>query len=1107
MSGPGVPAQSNQASAGGSVYAVQGGDLYVGVAPPAPQRPWMAPPLDREAVDRPALIERLVAALGTGDTVVGLVGTGGFGKTTLAKQVCGHPGTAASFTGGLLWTTVGEAATGPDVATRLNDLCAQLTGVRPGLSDPEQAGFRFARVLDAHPGPVLLVVDDVWTEEQLSPFLLGGSRCRRLVTTRNQGLIPAAATTVRVDRMRPDEARALLTRGVADLGTATVDELLRRTGGWPVLLDLTNRALHRAARNAARAGRTADDAGRRIAGQLAVAGPGALDPTDARQRRRAVAATVEVSLDLLPATARDRYVELAVFAEDTDIPVATLGLLWEPTGGLDDIAVERLCEELFDLSLVLGYRDEPPAVRLHDVLRDYLRHLAGSERLAALTGALLDRAGALLTGPGSWWTLPPTQGYLRDHLAFHLAEAGRDGELAALVTDLRWIVARLATGGPAGIEADLARVDTPAAAALGRGIARAAHLLAPLDPPEALGAVLVSRLEDAPLDRSHLGRPYLANRWPLPDQPHPALRRAVGGHTAAVTAVAVAPDGSWVVTCADDGSVRMFDPVSGLPRGQLVGHTDRVSAVAVGADRLATGSDDGTVRVWSPSSGRVRAVLTGHTDAVTGVALAPDGAWLASVARDRTGRVWDTATGAAVRVIELVNTADAVAVDPAGRFVVTAGIDRAVRLWDVATGAIARILSGHDATVNAVAVSRDGASVASASDDGTARVWDAATGEPRAVLRGHGSGVDAVAFTVDGRVVTGSGDRTVRIWDLDGGHRTLSGHTSAVTAVAAGPDGTWLVTGSADRTVRIWDTGAAAATSTPAGAQAVAVGPDGSWVALGFGQRVVLWDATTRETLRTLAGHSLGVSAIAVAPDGAWLATASGDRTARLWDVHSGRIRAVLEGHTDWVSAVVVAPSWIATGSDDATVRRWATDGRPLEVLGGHSSAVTGLAAGPGGAWLASSSRDGTVRIWDLDGGHRVLAGHTDFVWTVTASPDGTWLASGGATRDRTVRIWDTATGEPRAVLTGHASGVTHVAASPDGRWLASTGDDGTVRIWDPASGRPATAMRVDGAVHRCAWLPTGDGVCAIGAGGTYLFGLTREEWPGQPTMVTSVRR
>ena len=107
-------------------------------------------------------------------------GVGGIGKTTLVGQACSRMEVQANFTGGVLWITIGETATGAELARRVNDLVERLTGVRPSLSDPEQAGFRLGEALDAHEGGLLLVLDDVWTEEQLRPFLLGGHSCHRL---------------------------------------------------------------------------------------------------------------------------------------------------------------------------------------------------------------------------------------------------------------------------------------------------------------------------------------------------------------------------------------------------------------------------------------------------------------------------------------------------------------------------------------------------------------------------------------------------------------------------------------------------------------------------------------------------------------------------------------------------------------------------------------------------------------------------------------------------------------------------------------------------------------------------------------------------------------
>ena len=373
-----------------------------------------------------------------------------------------------------------------------------------------------------------------------------------------------------------------------------------------------------------------------------------------------------------------------------------------------------------------------------------------------------------------------------------------------------------------------------------------------------------------------------------------------------------------------------------------------------------------------------------------------------------------------------------------------------------------------------VAFSPDGNRIVSGSADDTVRVWDAATGQPVGQpLTGHQDRVWGVAFSPDGtRIVSGSADTTVRVWDAATGQpvgQPLTGHTAGVFSVAFSPDGTRIVSGSADTTVRVWD----AATGQPVGQPltghqdrvwGVAFSPDGTRIVSGSADTTVrVWDAATGQPVgQPLTGHQDRVFSVAFSPDGTRIVSGSADTTVRVWDAATGQpVGQPLTGHQDGVWGVAFSPDGtrIVSGSADTTVRVWdAATGQPVgQPLTGHQDGVWGVAFSPDGTRIVSGSADTTVRVWDAATGRPVgqpLTGHQDGVWGVAFSPDGTRIVSGSA--DTTVRVWDAATGRPVGQpLTGHQDGVWGVAFSPDGTRIVSGSADTTVRVWDAATGRP----------------------------------------------------
>jgi WD40 repeat protein len=166
------------------------------------------------------------------------------------------------------------------------------------------------------------------------------------------------------------------------------------------------------------------------------------------------------------------------------------------------------------------------------------------------------------------------------------------------------------------------------------------------------------------------------------------------------------------------------------------------------------------------------------------------------------------------------------------------------------------------------------------------------------------------------------------------------------------------------------------------------------------------------------------VWSVAYSPDGSTLASESTDRTIKLWDVASGRVRRTLSGHRERVLSIAFAPD---------------------------------------GSTLASGSLDGTIKFWDLASGMslRTFSEYKDYVRSVVFLPDGSTLALGSDENPITLR--DLETGRVLQQLWGHENDVTSLAFSPDGWFLAWASYDKTIILWWVCNGTIAARFIAKG--------------------------------------------
>ncbi len=188
--------------------------------------PFMVEDLPVDYVARPleyeALIDKLLDQRREEPVAItaALRGAGGYGKTTMAKALCHDERIQQAFDDGILWVTLGENP--GNLVGKVEDLIYMLNQERPGFTDTFAAGARLAELLADR--DILLVVDDVWDGIHLKPFLQGGTRCARLITTRNEDVLPANVQSLVVDAMQPVEAVQLLSFGL-QVGAFTATDI------------------------------------------------------------------------------------------------------------------------------------------------------------------------------------------------------------------------------------------------------------------------------------------------------------------------------------------------------------------------------------------------------------------------------------------------------------------------------------------------------------------------------------------------------------------------------------------------------------------------------------------------------------------------------------------------------------------------------------------------------------------------------------------------------------------------------------------------------------------------------------------------------------------
>lgn len=343
-------------------------------------------------------------------------------------------------------------------------------------------------------------------------------------------------------------------------------------------------------------------------------------------------------------------------------------------------------------------------------------------------------------------------------------------------------------------------------------------------------------------------------------------------------------------------------------------------------------------RIWQSVAGGVCKFLplNGHQGQVNDVAFSTDGRLIVSAGSDKTVSMWNSNTGELLRTLkDNAEEVNVVVFSPDGELLVYGSYGGLARVWD---SGIEEIVYESTNLRAPPTFSPDGKLLAIASSDRSIKLWDCAKRRIHATLEGPlvwDLTPPKIAFSPDSKFLAAAfGDKKVRIWGLSRSsivHTDCEGHEEGVNKVAFSPRGKLIVSADVGGTIKFWtsDTGIVCSTikcgyGSPT---ALEFSPDdrlvaASWPASGV---VQLLDSASGSVCGTLRGHKGDVRDVSFSHDGRLLASAGHDKTIRIWEPNTRKLRIVLQGHANWVTTLAFSrdSKLLASGSSDKTIKLW----------------------------------------------------------------------------------------------------------------------------------------------------------------------------------------
>jgi len=512
---------------------------------------------------------------------------------------------------------------------------------------------------------------------------------------------------------------------------------------------------------------------------------------------------------------------------------------------------------------------------------------------------------------------------------------------------------------------------------------------------------------------------------------------------------AYSPDGKYVVTSSQNGTLSLWDAYDGslirtMPGQMRSGITPTFNPEG---KQIITGSQDGIVEIRNVESGTIVGALPSQQGIVSAVAFSPDQSYIVTGSHNKELHIWDAQTYALIIDFDDYNAAIlTVMFSPDGSKILAYCFD------DVTQASTIDIREISIEKVQNISIEGKGYRVITAdrlslqgespvfSPDGRLLLWvngvranitDLETGQQRASWIAHKGKVSIACFSPDGnRIVTGSSNGMAKVWNVEEviAERPIEltlDHGEPVIVTDFSPDGELMLTASSNGLLKVWETG-------------------------------------TGYEISVFNGHVFGVHTAAFSPDSRYIVTAAADQTVRVWDAYYSPGRSALIHSTARLDTMSVVADRTGTVETRVAVLSSHSPGRQIDILNleqnsqlvsfaGYAGSVSrgGVSLSSDGKRIAATLDEFTPVVIDLasQSVQAIFRGHQGKICSVNFSPDNLKILS--TSHDRTARIWDSSSGKELLVLQGHEDIVRWGAFSPDGNHIVTASDDKKVIVWN----------------------------------------------------------